>query len=238
MPVHPYLLTIGAHRVRTEYATVVHAATLLVGFEQAIRRLDRTKSRTPLIILLDLQAVEPGFPEFSATLLAAVLTHRMQVGEIQAAWLIGLLTGPSPDLNLEAQVAGCHIILQQPITDEQLQELLHLPQPPVPQSVPDRATYVYQVAAERVLGAVQAAQIILWTADDALVLLGYLTRYPAPEAPRQVTQRVLRALGGPQQAHQRLHAIVETWRTRIPLHAEILWQFLDGWERLLKPTYN
>ncbi|HEY0768790.1 MAG TPA: hypothetical protein VGD31_00465 [Sphingobacteriaceae bacterium] len=232
MPViRPHLLTIGAKSLRTKHIRPRHAPTLLEGYDAAVHLLDPDQPVHPTLILLDLQATEPGFPEFAAPQLAAVLTHRMETGQIHPAWLIGLVPEGIADLTTEAQVAGCQRVLSLPITHQQWQDLLCLVPAPVPSRSPDHATQVYRIAAERVLQAVQAAQITTWTADDVSVLLGYLTRYPVAEVPIAETKRVLRVLGGPEQAYERLRAMVEVWRARFPLYAEILEQFLAGWER-------
>lgn len=237
MLLRPHVLTIGAHHLHGHGLRVRHAATLLTGYDVAVRSLAVTTAH-PTIILLDLHAEEPGFPEFAAPQLAAVLTHRMHHGNLHPAWLIGLAIDPTNDLAMEAQVAGCQIILPAPITDEQRQGLLRLGDTPALLPPADRATAAYQRAAERVIRAVQTAQLPIWTADEVRLLLGYLTRYPVPRdrdaRPRDLAgaQRVVRALGGLDAASQRLHAIADAWRSPAPLDAEILWHFLDGAERL------
>lgn len=234
----PSLLTIGAHHLRTTQAAVTHSTTLLHAYAQALRLLDGARPSRPTLILLDLHAQEPGFPEFAAPQLAAVLARQMITGKLHPAWLIGLAADPTPDLDLEAHVAGCHLLLPPPISESQQRGLLRLAQTPallLPTA--DRATIAYGLAAERVLLAVQAAQIPLWTADEVILVLRFLTAYPLPRNAKERpgdqarTTRLLRALGGSRQARQRLHQIANAWRTRFPLYSEILWQFLDGWER-------
>jgi hypothetical protein len=80
-----------------------------------------------------------------------------------------------------------------------------------------------------------------WTTEDAVLILRWLTPYPAwPNVDQQSggknelalrTQQVVRALGGPRPARQRMEAIVAKWDKRYALHGEILRKFLDGWER-------
>lgn len=229
--IRPHLLTIGAQRLRTKHVRPRYAATLLDGYDHAVRLLDCAQSLQPTVIVLHLAATEPGFPEFAAPQLAAVLTRRMQIQAIHPASLIGLATDPAPALVAEAEVAGCQFILPPPRTDEQWQALFRLTRPPIPLRAPDRATEMYQRAAERVLAAVHAAQITIWTAGDVAILLGYLTRYPVEDASPVQARRVLRVLGGYELASQHLYEMVEAWRIRFPLYAEVLRLFLAGWER-------
>lgn len=229
--IRPHLLTIGAQRVRLAHTSVRHATTLLAGYDLAARLLDPAQPRHPTLILLDLDATELGFSELAAPQLAAVLAHRMHRGDLHPAWLIGLAPGPAPNEDAEAYLAGCHVVLHQPLRETIFARLESLAGQPASLPPTDRATYAYQLAAERVLQAVQAAQITVWTVEEVRVLLGALTRYPVPKAPVSHSKRVLRALGGPERAHQRLHAMAAAWRTQRPLYAEILWQFLDGSER-------
>jgi hypothetical protein len=242
----PHALTIGAleahTRLRAARFTVSHAHTLLDGYAQATRRLAIQEPIRPTLILLDLAAQEPGFPELAAPQLAAVLAQEMHEGALHPAWLIGLAADLRHDQATEAHVAGCHLIFQAPLTKDLCWGFAGLVQAPALPPHRERATRAYQRAAARVLHAVQAAQIHLWTIDDARLVLGWLTRYPLPpdmlsQLHGPETRRVLRALGGPRAAHARLHAIAEAWRTRYPLHGEILWMFLDGWERRAIVSY-
>lgn len=229
-PIRPRLLTIGTHRLRGLRAR--HAATLLTGYDLVV-----TAVPAPTLILLDLDATEPGFPELAAPQLAGVITDRMHQSELHPAWLVGLAPGPTPDDDAEAYLAGCHLVLHGPLDDARLAAIQRLAGHPAPLPPTDRATAAYQRAALRVLMAVQAAQIPVWTADDVALLLGTLTHYPVPrdarERPRDLAgaRRVLRAIGGRQHAIQRLHALATAWRTHHPLYAEVLWLFLDGWKR-------
>ncbi|HEY0738718.1 MAG TPA: hypothetical protein VGD69_27615 [Herpetosiphonaceae bacterium] len=227
----PHLLTIGAHSLRTRHIRPRHAPTLLAGYDAAVRLLDPARPVHPTVILLQLDASEPGFPGLAAPLLAAVLSRRMEAGELHPAWLIGLATEDAGDLATEAQVAGCQLVLPSPLPDDAWPWLFELAQTPIPPRTADPAIQIYQRVAERVLTAVQAAQITLWTVDDVEILLGYLTRYPVPEAPPAQSKRVLRMLGGYDAASQRLAAMVDAWRDRFPLHAAVLQLFLDGANR-------
>jgi hypothetical protein len=88
--------------------------------------------------------------------------------------------------------------------------------------------------AQRMLIAVQAAQARSWTADEVALILRWLTPYPGQEisiAEARRAETLLRELGGPQEAQQRLEQIAEHWQERYPLHSEILQKFLAGWER-------
>ena len=222
-------LTIGAHRLRTRGTR--HATTLLAGYDLAVHLLNTAQPVQPNLILLDPHAEEPGFPELAAPQFAAVLAAQMHRSEIHPAWLIGLAAGPTSDGDAEAYLAGCHLVLHLPLGEMLRMGLQRLAELPAGLPPTDRLTQVYQRAAARVLDAVQAAQITLWTVDDVEILLGYLTRYPVSEASSGQTKRVLRMLGGYDAAVQRLYAIAEAWRTRFPLYAEILVLFLNGANR-------
>jgi hypothetical protein len=229
----PHLLTIGAQRLRTRRVRPRHTPTLLAGYDLAVRLLDRAQPVHPTLILLDLHAEEPGVPELATPQLAAVLAHQMHQGALHPAWLVGLAARLAPELDAEAYLAGCHLVLHGPLDEGRVAALQRLAGHPAPLPPTDRATEAYQRAAARVLQAVQAAQIPIWTAEDVSLLLAYLTRYPGPCTPRDQAgaKRVLRALGGLDAASARLHTLVVAWRTRHPLYAEVLWLFLDGWER-------
>jgi hypothetical protein len=234
----PHLLTIGAtpspELLRASGFSVSHAATLLDGYRKAVRRLDRIAQLRPTVILLDLHTTEPGFPELIAPQLVAVLADQIAAGHLHPAWLIGLSPASTPDLDAEARVAGCHHLLRPPL-DETALKMLHMEYLP-PALVPliDDARRAYQRAAKRVLEAVLAAQIPIWTSADARVLLHVLTPYPLPASQRGTdshAKMVLRALGGPRAARQRLEVMADSWQMRCPLHGAILRFFLDGLER-------
>jgi hypothetical protein len=235
----PHILAIGAtpapEILRADGLTIRHAATLLDGHRQAVRRLNPELPIRPTVILLDLQATEPGFPELAAPQLVAVLAHAMHAGTLHPAWLIGLAPAGTPELDEEARVAGCHYLLRPPL-DETALALLgdeHLPIASLPAT--DAATRAYGRAAVRVLAAVAAAQIPIWTADDARLLLHTLTPYPLRQSTERSTAArssdLVRALGGPRAARARLETIAAVWQTRFPLHAVILRLLLDGLER-------
>jgi hypothetical protein len=167
----------------------------------------------------------------------------MHQGALHPAWLVGLAARLAPELDAEAYLAGCHLVLHGPLDEGRVAALQRLAGHPAPPPPTDRATEAYQRAAARVLQAVQAAQIPIWTAEEVRLLLGYLTRYPVPRdrnaRPQDLAgaQRVVVALGGLDAAAQRLHAIAAAWRTHAPLDAEILWHFLDGSGRLEIVSY-
>jgi hypothetical protein len=199
-----------------------------------MRRLAVTQPAQPTLILLDLQAAESSFPAFTAPVLSAVLTRRMQMGAIHPAWLIGLAATATPDLDLEAQVAGCHQILHTPLSAEQHDHLRRLLRTPVLIPPANHARGAYQLAAERMLEMVRTTHIPIWTPDDVWLLLTLLTHYPLPRAKKERphgkprAKQVVRALGGVYAARVRLQAISEAWRMRFPLHAHILRLFLAG----------
>ncbi|HEX6292934.1 MAG TPA: hypothetical protein VFZ66_27370 [Herpetosiphonaceae bacterium] len=232
----PKRITIGAHRWPLANAPVHHAQTLLDGYTLAQRLLDRKTTPAPALILLDLHAHEPGFPELAAPQLAAVLAQQMHAGTLHPAWLIGLVTPPAPDLDAEAYLAGCHVILHRPLRTRVTALLDQLARCPASLPPSDPATRAYQQAAARVLPAVRVAQIPLWTATEARLLLGWLTRYPLTDALRARAtsaemKRILRTLGGAKAARRRLQSLVDAWDERFPLEADVLQFFLDGWER-------
>lgn len=244
---NPHVFAIGVQSIyhqmlRGEGFIVSTTSTLLEGYTQLAQRLATSNiSRTPLI-MIDLRAHEPGFPELAAPQLIAVLDAQIRCNELHPAWLIGLTSELTSLLTVEANIAGCHQILSIPFDDLVLSYLRDLATQAAPlpkQDIHDtvgHARQAYQVAAQRVFDAVRAARTYLWTVEDVYLVLGSLTRYPlAEQVVNQLhdaqAQRALRALGGSRTAKQRLFAIAEGWRERLPLHSEILQRFLEGWER-------
>lgn len=233
----PHVLAIGSPGrdplLHAAGVAVRHATTLLDGYAHAVHGLADTES-PPTLILLDLHAVEPGFPELAAPQLAAVLARALHTGALHPAWLIGLAHVADPDLDAEASLAGCHLVLHPPLSQAMQAGMVRLSRTPALLPPTDRATHAYQRAALRVVEVVQAAQVPIWTVADATVLLGAITHYPIRRQALERSPRahqLVRALGGPQAAMRRLHAITEVVRERSPLHAEVLARFLDGWER-------
>ncbi|HEX6288225.1 MAG TPA: hypothetical protein VFZ66_03500 [Herpetosiphonaceae bacterium] len=237
----PHVLAIGSTglhaALRAAGVAVSPVPTLLDGYDRAVRRLAAAAPPRLTLILLDLHAHAPGFPELAAPQLAAVLAEQMTRGALHPAWLIGLTSTPAPDLDAEAYLAGCHLVLHRPLTPAMRARLARLATYPAALPPTDRATQAYQRAALRVVHAVEAAQVPLWSAADVALLLGWLTPYPLRRATRAQPQqqaaarRLVRALGGARAAHRRLHQIAASWRVRAPLHAEVLTLFLQGWER-------
>ncbi|HEX6289515.1 MAG TPA: hypothetical protein VFZ66_10010 [Herpetosiphonaceae bacterium] len=235
------LVEIG-FKVRTAYS-------LLDGYAEALQLLTAPRRTPPSLILLDVLGTEPGFPELPGSLLAAIFTRHMQAHEMRATWLVGLATQPETESETEALVGGCHHVVAAPLSDESLGMLYELVQRPAPVPSGDacaeytRVFGVLQTVAGRVLQAVRAAHIDMWTAEDITLVLGWLTRFPTAnqKAVREATiasvasaeyiKHLLRALGGPRAARGRLETIAEEWQARYPLHSEVLGLFLEGWER-------
>jgi hypothetical protein len=245
----PHALVIGAdsaqHRtiLRAQGFTFSNTSSLVEGYAHALKRLAAEDTPRPLLILLDLQTSEPHFPELTAPLLTAALAHQMQSGTIRPAWLIGLAAELTRDIAAEASIAGCHQLLPTPFTDEEALDLrILVVQPAVPphsNAAPDTldAIHAYQITAQRIVDIVRAAQIHVWTEDDARALLGWFTQYPVARHKLELRQpnahmrRLLRALGGERAAHKQLVVIAEEWQTRYPLYGAILDLFLAGYER-------
>ncbi len=222
--------------------------SLLDGYTQASSLLSSTSLEHTPAILVDLLSTEPLFPALSGTLLIAGLARRMRLQQLRPAWLIGLVGAPSPEQEVEADIAGCHYIATLPLTDDRILDLrrLTLDPAPIPHQTGDVDTPLhvitaFQNVAHRVIEAVQAAQAWPWTPEDVALILHWLTPYPLPthmtaqainNASTQARiELLLRALGGSQGARQRLEAIAGQWQHRYRLHGEILHRFLAGWER-------
>lgn len=227
---------------------VVAAAAPLDGYTKAYRLLASTSAGSSALVLVDLPGVEPTYPLLSGTLLIAALARHMRLREIRPAWLIGVAATPTPKLEIEGRVAGCHYLLPLPLTGDRLALLSEMAtrRPPIlhrtdtPSSTIE-AIAVFQSMAQRVIDAARAVQLHTWPEEDVLLLLRWLTPYPAPPtaarqpfdqpATRLQAEQLLHLLGGPLLARQRLATIAATWQQHHPLHSEILRQFLAGCER-------
>jgi CheY-like chemotaxis protein len=228
---------------------VTASHSLLDGYNHMLQLLALPMPVRPTVVLLDIQSIQPGFPELTGSLLAAVLAQHMQFREIHPAWLIGLSESSDSQRETEALVAGCHEVLPAPLYDEAIRRLqdLVLQSPSIPHldAWPEqvRIIGVLQRMAVRVLEAVRDAYIESWSPDDLAQILGWLTRYPIarPKSGRGTAkaltlqtvypERLVRSLGGPRAAHVRLRIIADQWQQRYPLHGQILHKFLDGCER-------
>lgn len=228
---------------------VTASHSLLDGYTQTLQLLALPKSVRPTVVLLDIESVQPGFPELTGSLLAAVLTQHMQFREIHPAWLVGFSEYNDSLDETEALVAGCHQVLPAPLRDETILKLQDLALQPVLiphlDAWPDqiRIIRMMQRMAVRVLQAVRDAYIESWTPDDLSMLLSWITRYPVarPKSGRGAAktsaiqtiypERLVRSLGGARAAHVRLRTIADQWQQRYPLHGQILHKFLDGCER-------
>lgn len=237
-------------RIRTALAglefRVVAEHTLLAGYELIRRLLATGRPPRPTVIVIDLSLSEPGFPEFTATLLVAALTQQMQRGKINPAWCVGGLAEPQRTLSAEALALGCQEVVTLPLNAEALatiQAIIREPPLSRPKVAPDPPDLVElcQNIAQRVLESVQSAQIRSWTPEDAALILSWLTPYPAPPTNgqrRRATDRdisrikqLLRAFGNQNAARQQMEQIATYWQQRYPLHGEVLLKFLEGWER-------
>jgi hypothetical protein len=227
---------------------VIATASLLDGYTKAYRLLASTSGGSSTLILVDLAGIEPTYPLLSAPLLVAALARQMRLREIRPAWLIGLAAAPTPQMEIEARVAGCHHLLPLPLPSDgpALLSELATRRPPIlhrtdTPSLATEAIAVFQSTAQRVIEAARAVQAHTWTEEEVILLLRWLTPYPIPStgtsqpldhpATQLQAERLIQMLGGPPMARQRLEAIVAAWQQRYSLHSEILRKFLAGWER-------
>lgn len=237
------------HQLAAIGFNVTASHSLLDGYTQTLQFLALPRPVRPTVVLLDIQSIQPGFPELPGSLVAAVLAQHMQLREIHPAWLIGLSERSDSQRETEALVAGCHHVLSAPFCDETFVMLQDLALQPV--SIPHldawpdqvRIIGVLQRMAVRVLQAVRDAYVENWTPDDLSLVLSWLTRYPIgrPKSTRGTAkdptfqtvyaERLVRSLGGPRAAFERLRTIADRWQQRYPLHGQILQKFLDGCER-------
>ncbi|HEX6287928.1 MAG TPA: hypothetical protein VFZ66_02000 [Herpetosiphonaceae bacterium] len=230
------------------YGFKIHVAcSLLTGYTQARWLLRATEPDQHMLVLVDVHATEPGFPELSGVLLVAALARQMRLREINLAWLIGVAAAPTPEQEDEALAVGCQRLEAMPLSDDAAFSLWSLAAQPAPiphLAAPPQVIQMIQSCqsiAQRMLESALATQIAIWTPEDAALLLRWLTPYPSPGRSKQHAlmtseeiarvERLIRSFGSQQAARQRLEAIVEQWQTRFPLHSEILRRFLHGWER-------
>lgn len=227
---------------------VTASHSLLDGYTQTLQLLALPKAPRSNVVLLDIHSIQPGFPELTGSVLAAVLTQHMQFREIHPAWMVGLSEYSDSQDEAEALVAGCHQVLPAPLCDEMILKLqdLTLQSVPMPHldAWPDqiRIIRMMQRMAVRVLQTVRDAYIESWTPDDLSQVLSWITRYPIPR-PKSghataktsfqtiYPERLVRSLGGARAAHARLRMVADQWQQRYPLHGQILHKFLDGCER-------
>lgn len=245
----PHVIAIGSlaqqqrHALRAARFALTSSLSLTEGYLLLRQKLAPTEDPRPLIVLVDLAVSEPNSPEWTAALLIAALARQMRRGELRTAWLIGIAPAATAALEAEAQVAGFHHIFTGPLSETDpvtLRQLAaHVAPVPHVETSPEVmiAVEVYQRTAQRVIDAVLAVSVPLWTTDDVQAVLSWLTRYPSlsgsdrQRQPNAQIRQGLRRLGGPHAAYDRLAAMAAQWQERYPLYGAILDLFLAGYER-------
>jgi hypothetical protein len=251
----PEVMVIAAEAMQNELRdglanvgfVVITPPSLLSAYAQMRRLLAPAPSARRILILVDLPTFDPGFSEFPAMLLIVAVAREMRLGQLMPAWLVALVDEGRPEKITDIKVAGCQHKAHLPLALNDLLSLRGLVEQPAPlphaAARPAEAQMIegLQSMANRVLHAVYEAQTHPWTPEDVVLLLCWLTPYPAWSSVEQQTsektdlalrtQQLVRALGGPRPARQRMEAIIAKWQTRYVLHGEILRKFLNGWER-------
>lgn len=245
----PHVIAIGSlaqqqrHALRAARFALSSSLSLAEGYLLLRQKLAQSESPRPLIVLVDLTVSEPNTPEWTAALLIAALARQMRRDELRSAWLIGIAPAATAAFEAEAQVAGLHHIVTAPLTEEDLATLrelvVHVAPIPHAETNPEVmiAVEAYQRTAQRVIDAILAVSLPLWTSDDVQAILSWLTRYPSANGGERLRQpnaqirQGLRRLGGPHAAYERLAAMAAQWQERYPLYGAILDRFLTGYER-------
>jgi hypothetical protein len=245
----PHVIAIGSlaqqqrHALRAARFALSSSLSLAEGYLLLCQKLAPNESPRPLIVLVDLTVSEPNAPEWTAALLIAALARQMRRDELRTAWLIGIAPGATAALEAEAQVAGFHHIVTAPLAEDDLATLhelaAHVAPVPHAETSPEVmiAVEAYQRTAQRVIDAILAVSVPLWTSDDVQAVLSWLTRYPSASGGERLRQpnaqirQGLRRLGGPHAAYERLAAMAAHWQERYPLYGAILDRFLTGYER-------
>lgn len=245
----PHVIAIGAlaqqqrHLLRAARFAVSSSLSLSEGYLLLRQKLAMTESPRPLLVLVDLTVSDPNAPEWTGSLLIAALARQMRQGELRTAWLLGIAPATTAALEADSQVAGFHHIFTAPLSEsdpETLRELAeHVAPIPHAETSPEvlLAVEAYQSTAQRLIDAILAVSVPLWTPDDVQAVLSWLTRYPSAsggERQRQPNAQIrqgLRRLGGPHAAYDRFSALAAQWQERYPLYGSILDLFLAGYER-------
>ncbi|MBV9790231.1 MAG: hypothetical protein JOZ51_18725, partial [Chloroflexi bacterium] len=187
----PHVIAIGAlaqqqrHLLRAARFAVSSSLSLSEGYLLLRQKLAMTESPRPLLVLVDLTVSDPNAPEWTAALLIAALARQMRQGELRTAWLLGIAPATTAALEADSQVAGFHHIFTAPLSESDLETLRELAEhvAPIPHSETSPevliAVEAYQRTAQRLIDAILAVSVPLWTSDDVQAVLSWLTRYPS-----------------------------------------------------------
>lgn len=225
-----YLETVGFEVVVAE--DLAHASV------EVRRMLDPREPYRHTLILVDFKGVYPSRPDLEGPNWVAVVVREMQQQQLYPAHIVAISGDLTDERILEARVAGCNErVLEKPLTDDDALWLRSLvmqpPKIPHADASPEerRLIQAFQSTSARSLRAVFEPSVV-WTADDAYLVLRRLTPYPSqrPAAPRddERTEVLLRALGGPTAARDLLRKLSELLKESGTIHGEILEQFLSG----------
>lgn len=245
----PHVIAIGSlaqqqrHALRAARFALSSSLSLAEGYLLLRQKLALSERPRPLIVLIELALSEATAPEWTAAILIAALARQMRQGNLRTAWLIGIAPAATTALEAETQVAGFHHTFTAPLSETDLVDLRDLAAhvAPIPHAETSSevmlAVEAYQRTAQRMIDAILAISVPLWTSDDVQAVLSWLTRYPSAsgsERQRQPNAQIrqgLRRLGGPHAAYERLTAMAAQWQERYPLYGAILDLFLAGYER-------
>ena len=204
--------------------------------------LDPHQDYRNTVILIDFKGVHPRRPDLEGPNWVAVIVREMQQRQLYPAPIVAISSYLTPERILEARVAGCHEeVLEKPFTDEHaawLRELVMQP-PTIPHAnaSPKEQLLIraFQSTSARSLQASLEPSVV-WTPDDAYLVLRCLTPYPKqrPPQPRdqERTDELLDVLGGVLAARELLHKIADLLKENGMIHGEILTQFLAGRKRV------
>lgn len=235
---------------RVEQACFAQYFLEAVGFEvvivedvarasQEIRwMLDPHQDYRHTLILIDFKGVHPSRPDLEGPNWVAVVVQKMQQGQLYPAPIVAISSYLNDERILEARVAGCHErVLEKPLTDDHALWLRRLvmepPTIPHANASPEeqRLIRAFQSTSARSLQTIFEPSVV-WTADDAYLVLRRLTPYPSQraEAPRdgERTEELLHVLGGASAARELLYKLVDLLKDSGTIHGEILAQFLAG----------
>lgn len=238
---------------RAEQASHAQYHLEAVGFEvvivenvtQASREirwmLDPHREYRRTLILIDFKGVHPSRPDLEGPNWVAVVVREMQQQQLYPAPIVAISSYLNDERKLEARVAGCHeCVLEKPFTDEHalwLRKLVMEP-PTIPHAnaSPEELSLIraFQSTSARSLQSIFEPSVV-WTADDAYLVLRCLTPYPSQRAEgpqdQERTEKLLHVLGGASAARELLHRLVDLLKENGEIHGEVLGQFLSGRKR-------
>jgi CheY-like chemotaxis protein len=236
---NPQQIILEKHTLESVGFEVSVASSAIEGAEYAMTLLDIEKPPHPTVIVLDLVLPDLVLQSLEGSVLAAALLGRMMDGLIHPATIVALTGEFTKERKEAALFAGCSMVLTKPLLPEHAENLFQIAlQPPILPNIKissykAQGFRVFRNFAEKTLNDLRMRQpLTLWTPEDAHLLLSSLTPFPPPsEVDQGRVGALLYALGGQVAAREDLYRCAAQMEKIYSLHSEILYKFLEGWER-------